>query len=209
MIKVKFLTDWNKELLLKAKNKELTDFQIKIIESILAYFDIKDYFHGLFQAIAYSGISPFIATHDYCIKILYCNQYGTIEMNISPIYHLGLEYPENYKIKHGRGLDQEAIIGLLGKQTAGTPLPGYTSYFYGVDAGILFKNSKISHNKKIILEFEPVHEGLLVTLSCEHHTSSTTLLWADIGLQGNSSLADICHLSNTEIFPVNWDNDSS
>lgn len=188
MITVKFLTGWNAHLTSKSLNIEFTNMQMKpalfqsVLTKVLNFFDARDYFYGLFQAMTYSGVSPFIATHDYCIKILHIDHYGTVEMNISPIYHLGLEYPEDYKTKHGKALDQDAVIGLLEKPTAGTMAPGHTSYSYGVDAGILFKDSDISHNKQLTLKVDEIRDGMLVTLRCENQTSSTTISWNDVGV---------------------------
>lgn len=208
MITIKFLTGWNAHLISKAQNIELANFQTKpatfqkIIEKILYYFDTKDYLYGLFQAMNYSGVSPFIATHDYCVKILHCNRFGTVEMNISPIYHLGLEYPDDYRTKHGKGLAQDAVIGLLAKPAAGTLPPGHTSYSYGVDAGVLFKDSDIVHNKQLTLKLKEIREGLLVTLSYENQTSSTTLSWDDVGIHDSPKLKSAN--AGTEVFPGDW-----
>lgn len=208
MITIKFLTGWNAHLLSKSQNVELTDFQSnpaqfkKIIERILYYLDMKDFFYALFQAINYPGVSPFIATHDYCIKVLHCDPSATVEMNISPIYHLGLEYPEDYRTRHGKELEQDAVIGLLERPTAGTLPPGHTSYSYGVDAGILFKDSEISHNKIMTLKIEEIREGLLALVSCENQTSSTTLTWANAGLPSKSKLDS--KQSDTEVFTGDW-----
>ena len=204
MVTIKFLTGWNAHLISKSQKIELDDFQVKsndfpkIVEKIVRYFDTKDYFYGLFQAMNYSGVSPFSATHDYCLKVLHCDRNGTLEMNISPIYHLGLEYPESYKTKHGKDLDQDAVIGLLTKPSAGTLPPEHTSYSYGVDAGVLFKDSSISHNKKMTLKIEQIVQGLLVTLTCEKQTSSTTMSWLEVGLQKPSKLK-IVRLSDEKI----------
>jgi hypothetical protein len=188
MITTKFLSGWNAQLValsqdlkLRIFQKNLADFQ-KTIKRVIGIFDSKDYLYGLFQAMNYAGVSPFIATHDYCIKVLYCNEEGTLEMNVSPIYHLGLEYPDDYKTKHGKQLDEDAVIGLLEKPAAGTLPPGHTAYAYGVDAGILFKDSDISHNKKLTLQLEEIHDGVLVTLSCENQTTSAAIGWSEIGL---------------------------
>ncbi|MCB1827877.1 MAG: hypothetical protein KDH94_05550, partial [Coxiellaceae bacterium] len=72
MITVKFLTGWNAHLTSKSLNIEFTNMQMKpalfqsVLTKVLNFFDARDYFYGLFQAMTYSGVSPFIATHDYC-----------------------------------------------------------------------------------------------------------------------------------------------
>jgi len=192
---MKFIQGWNADFLqekpfiselLNQINpaSSLTEIQLvqKIIEKVIRAFDAKDCLYGIFQAMSNHRVSPFVATHDYCVRVNTCDQFGNVQMNISPIYHLGLDYPNNYKTKHGKDLDQEAIIGLLETPVVGTLPPGHTAYSYGVDAGILFRDSKISHNKNMEIKLEEIHEGLLVTLSCDNQTTSTTLSWEDVGV---------------------------
>lgn len=181
MISMKFLPGWSARAACGLMTREPQVVQ-KIIEKILRTFDVKDCLYGFFQAMSSSVVSPFVATHDYCIKVNECDPLGHVTMNISPIYHLGLEYPNHYKNKHGKDLEQEAIIGLLETPVVGTLPPGHTAYSYGIDAGILFKDSKLSHNKKMELTIEEIHKGLLVTLNCENETTSTTLSWDDVGV---------------------------
>lgn len=194
VITMKFLQGWNSGLQEKPFLSELsarinitttnsTDQLVqKIIERTLRAFDNKDCLYGIFQAMSQQGVSPFIATHDYCVRVTTCDECGNVHMNISPIYHLGLDYPEDYKSKHGKALDQDAIIGLLETPVVGTLPPGHTAYSYGVDAGVLFKDSKIPHNKSMALKLEEISEGMLVTLSCDNQTTSTTLSWEDVGV---------------------------
>ncbi|MCB1826801.1 MAG: hypothetical protein KDH94_00150, partial [Coxiellaceae bacterium] len=49
-------------------------------------------------------------------------------------------------------------------------------------AGILFKDSDISHNKQLTLKVDEIRDGMLVTLRCENQTSSTTISWNDVGV---------------------------
>ncbi len=173
----------------------------KIIEKIIRSFDTSDTLYGLFQIMSQSGVSPFIATHDYCVKVFSCDRFGHVKMNISPIYHLGLEYPDNYKRQHDKDLDQEAIIGLLETPVVGTLPPGHTAYSYGIDAGVLFKNSKISHNKALELRMEEIPEGLLATLNCNGQTTSSTLSWESIGLRAIHTF-EVREQSGTKVLPL-------
>jgi len=185
MIKIDFLADWaprpsnDVNSLLQLFEDDL-NYLKKIIRKIMQIVDARDYFYSIFQAMNYAGVSPFIATHDYCIKVKRCKEEDTVETNISPIYHLGLEYPDHYKIKHGKHLDKTAIVGLIEKPVAGTLPPGHTCYSYGVDAGILFQNSSIPHNKTLDLKLQKIPEGILASLSCDTQTSSLTISWKEI-----------------------------
>lgn len=196
MITIKFLTGWNahltsdpkKGIVLNGLQASAIQFD-KVIEKALQYFDDRDYLYALFQTMSFAAASSFLATHDYCVKVLHCGHDATVSMNISPIYHLGVEYPQDYKSKYGKELDDEAVIGLLEKPApAGTTIPGYTPFSYGVDAGILFKDHEIPCNKIMTLKLEEIREGVLVTLTCEKQTTSTTMSWQDIGLHHATAL---------------------
>ncbi len=191
------------ELMLRINEKSLSiNIQLvqKIIENIMRNFDTSDCLYGFFHAMSNSGVSPFIATHDYCAKVSTCDRLGNVTINISPIYHLGLDYPEDYKNKHGRALDQEAVIGLLETPVVGTLPPGHTAYSYGIDAGILFKDSKIPHNTKAELKLEEIPEGLLATLSCDKETTSKTLSWENAGVHAIHS-REVREEQGTRILP--------
>lgn len=152
-----------------------------MIEKILNTYDADDCLYGLFKALSKSQprVSPFIATHDYCIQIRSCNIDGHIEFNISPIYHLGPDYVEEYKKKHGTDLDDNAVIGLseLNVLEHG---PAHKKFLLGIDAGIVFKDSKIPHNKVMQLNLQPAQDGVMANLICETQTTSKKFTWNEL-----------------------------
>lgn len=152
-----------------------------VIEKILNTYDADDCLYGLFKALSKSQprVSPFIATHDYCVQIRSCNIDGHIEFNISPIYHLGPDYVEEYKKKHGTDLDDSAVIGLseLNVLEHG---PAHKKFLLGIDAGIVFKDSKIPHNKIMQLNLQPAQDGVMANLICETQTTSKKFTWNDL-----------------------------
>lgn len=160
----------------------LPAFMKTITQFILNNFDVDNTLFGFFQLMKLSDnhqISPFIATHDYCIKILSITPEGRVTLNISPIYHLGPDYPEYYEKKQGKKLNQEAIIGLL-TSTSHSEAP--CKFNLGIDAGIAFNQNPSSHNKKMNLDIRLVDEGILATLSSEGHTTSKVFTWDHLGM---------------------------
>ncbi len=163
-------------------NCELHSFVTMIAQYILNSFDADKTFVGLFRLIEFANknyISPFLATQDYCIKILNCSLEGQIQLNISPIYHFGPEYPEDYKTKEGKELAKEAIIGLLSDDSD----PSNPSTFnVGIDAGIVFEYATISHNKTMTLAINLLDDGIMANLHCEGQATSRLFTWNDLGM---------------------------
>lgn len=155
------------------------------IQKIMDNYDADDCIFGLFSALsqAKSRISPFIATHNYCVTILSCTPTGEIVFNVSPIYHLGPEYPEQYRQQHGMALDENAIIGLTQTPVKDPYNFEPRTFSLGIDAGIVFKNSTIPHNKLMTLCLKTVENGLMANLSCETQTTSRKFTWNFLGLE--------------------------
>ena len=166
-----------------AEYETLCEFMKTVTQFILNNFDADNTLFGFFQLLKLSDnhqISPFIATHDYCIKILLIHSDGSLILNISPIYHLGPDYPEYYEKKQGKKLNQEAIIGLLTTSTAHSEAP--CRFNLGIDAGIAFNQNPNSHNKQMNLDITLIDEGILATLSCEAQTTSKVFTWDHLGM---------------------------
>jgi hypothetical protein len=165
-------------------NKQsLGEFTKTIIQFIFNNLDADKTLIGLFRLIKFANkhrISPFLATQDYCVKVLAAHPDGKVALNISPIYHLGPEYPEYYKEKQGVDLNNDAIIGLL---EIDTPDPEKPSMFnLGIDAGIAFEEAKISHNKHMNLIIQLADDGILATLHCEGQSTSKIFTWDTLGM---------------------------
>lgn len=165
--------------------KELADidqptdaFTRTMIQFVLNKLDADRTLTGLFRMIKFANkhrISPFLATCDYCVKVLSVDPNGNIELNISPIYHLGPEYPEYYKEKQGEDLSHDAIIGLLEIETPDPEKP--STFNLGIDAGIAFKQAKIPHNKRMHLSIQQIDDGIVATLHCEGQSTSKVFSW--------------------------------
>ena len=165
-----------------AEHEPLADFIKTLAQFILNNFDVDKMLFGFFQLMKLSNnhqISPFVATHDYCIKILSATNDGKITLNISPIYHLGPDYPEYYEKKQGKELNQEAIIGLV---TSTSHAEAPFRFNLGIDAGIVFNLNPDSHNKQMLLEITLVDEGILAGLSCEGQATSKVFTWDHLGM---------------------------
>lgn len=153
-----------------------------IVEKILSLYDAEDCIYGLFSALVRTDrrVSPFIATHNYCMRLEAISNEGVMEINASPIYHLGPEYPNEYKEKHGTELDKDAIVGLIELPAGDLTHQAHKTFSLGIDAGIVFKNSPIAHNKKLNLTLKDLGDGIFATLSCESQTTSKMFAWQDL-----------------------------
>lgn len=156
-----------------------------ILQKILSQYDSDDCIYGLFSALsqAKNRVSPFIATHSYCAKIYSCATNGQIHFTVSPIYHLGPDYPEQYKRKYGTEIDQNAIIGLIQTQDNDFDISSQPTFAIGIDAGIIFKHSKIPHNRDMLLELNAVDDGIMANLSCESQITSKKFTWKSLGFE--------------------------
>lgn len=200
MLDFTYYRDWDKHLkLYKARQDTIASLLLECasindlkLDSLLKHviqtgfylFDSDDSLYGLFNALRMSHklISPFIATHDYSVKIIKASLSGKIETTISPIYHLGPDFAEQYKTKTGTALDDKAIIGLITPSTS----PNYNArkaYSLGIDAGVAFPQAKISHNKKLTMTIKATkNEELFICLNCESQITSKILAWKDLQL---------------------------
>lgn len=172
----------------QAKNKNQL-LAMLIIEKILQNYDAEDCIHGLFNALfaVNKRISPFIATHNYCIKIQNIAENGTITFNISPIYHLGPEYMQEYKQKHGFEIDRAAVIGLIEVPACRVTMSETKKFSLGIDAGIVFNKSKIPHNHNMTLKIDILEKGVVAALNCESQTTSKTFKWEQLGIKPDFS----------------------
>jgi len=208
MISYKYIDGWDEEItvanlrsLLQAANSKtdaeaagdvnkthLANSTFHIIKKVLNTFDKDRSLHGLFSAldISQNRVSPFLASHDYCIKVKSYSSQGEIKLNISPIYRLGLEYPQAHAVQNGSELDKEAIIGLM-ENTPEMPIDDkHTTYSLGIDAGVAFASSSISHNKEMTLHFNVLQDGVQACLSCENQAMSKMLSWQDLQNSANT-----------------------
>lgn len=161
-----------------------------IIQLILNAYHAEQSLQGLFNAIDLfkNRIRPFVAAHDYCVKVEQCSNNGEIIMNISPIYRLGPDYPDHYQSKNGIKLNDEAIIGLLEDQSIEQSITNRnTTFSLGIDAGVAFSQSKIPHNRKLVLNICIIDEGLMTSVTCENQTTTKIFSWEDIGVDTVSS----------------------
>ncbi len=161
----------------------LCEFAKTIIQFILNNLDADKTLIGLFRLMKFANkhrISPFLATHDFCVKILSINANGVVELNISPIYHLGPEYPEYYREKQGKDLNRDAIIGLIEIEPADPEKP--STFNLGIDAGIAFAQAKISHNQRMRLTIELIDDGIVAALQCEEQSTSKIFSWEQMGM---------------------------
>lgn len=173
-------------------HKSHHEFTQTIIQFVINNLDADKTLQGLFRLIKFANknrISPFLATQDYCVKVLSIAGDGQIELNISPIYHLGPEYPEYYKEKQGKDLNRDAIIGLV---EIDTPDPEKPSTFnLGIDAGIAFQQAKIPHNIRMDLNIQLTDDGIVANLSCEEQSTSKVFSWEQMGLSSAVPFTDL------------------
>lgn len=157
-----------------------------IVEKILTLYDAADCIFGLFSALVHTdrraSVSPFIATHNYCMILESISPEGILEINASPIYHLGPEYPNEYKEKTGKELDKNAIVGLIELPAGDLTHQAHKTFSLGIDAGIVFKASRIPHNKKMSLTLKELESGIFATLSCDSQTTSKMFTWQELGI---------------------------
>lgn len=188
MIKFSYDKSWSVESN-KASLINLED-SAGIVEKILSLYDTEDCIYGLFSALVRTDrrVSPFIATHNYCMRLEAISNEGVMQINASPIYHLGPEYPNEYKEKHGTELDKEAIVGLIELPAGDLTHQAHKTFSLGIDAGIVFKGSRISHNKKLNLVLKDLGNGIFATLSCESQTTSKMFTWEELGIYPNSGM---------------------
>ncbi|PHQ80827.1 MAG: hypothetical protein COB66_03820 [Coxiella sp. (in: Bacteria)] len=168
-------------------NQSVIDFTQTIIQFIVNNFDADNTLRGLFRLIKYAHehrISPFLATHDYCVKVLSAEQDGQLIMNISPIYLLGPEYPDYYEQKQGKKLNTDAIIGLVESSSNDPEEP--SMFNLGIDAGIAFPQATISHNKRMSLDIKLIDEGVLANIHCDGQTTSKIFTWEHLGMPSAS-----------------------
>ena len=158
-----------------------------LIDKILHNFDQTDSLHGLMNALfeVDKRISPFHAASNYCIKINAISTAGVVDFTISPIYHLGPEYIDEYKVKHGTEIDREAILGLIELPADNLEKSDHTKFKLGIDAGIVFKDSKIPHNKDMQLKLEIIDTGIVASLTCDSQTMSKAYTWFEMGVDGD------------------------
>ncbi len=172
-------------------SKKTTSIARHVIEKILHYYDDTDCLFGLFSALntTTKQLSPFIATHSYCVNVQDCTAAGTISCNISPIYLLGPEYPEQYKLQHGTALDEKAIIGLIDIPVAEMPGSDHHTFALGIDAGIVFKDSNIPHSRQLKIELQLTDGGVMANLSCKDQMMTRRFQWEELGIELKPRLA--------------------
>lgn len=202
MIDYKYKSDWNATIIDDSKNyhseiysclhqkcphlssEQIAELVQNIIQALIDAFDRDGSLHGLFNLLSSCNkrVSPFIATHDYRMRIRKIMNDGLVELNISPIYRLGPDYPDRYQKQYGKELAKEAIIGLLGSPVVELSASGQHAYLLGIDAGMAFKDSKIPHTKKIQLKISMGDQNVSGALHCESETMSKTLTWQQISM---------------------------
>ena len=171
----------------KISDSAATSLTWMLIEKTLNSFNADDSLHGLFVLLNSTDkkVSPFIATHDYRIHVLTCEETGDILINISPIYRLGPEFPTLYQQKYGKKLEKEAIIRLFTNNDSLVAFhpTGEKAYTLGIDAGMALENSKIHHNKQLHLKLEFNDSGITANLHCETQAMTKTFTWEELDTQ--------------------------
>lgn len=164
---------------------ELMTFTKRVLEHIIDTYDNSNILVGLLCYARGHTISPFRATRDFCVKVLSTDHNDCVLLNISPVYHLGPEYPEYHKQKEGTDLSREAIIGLI--ETRSTKQDeeeeDHTRFSLGIDAGIAFKNARIPHNKSLSLYLSPAENGIIANLHCEGQATAKEFSWKALNIQ--------------------------
>jgi hypothetical protein len=184
MIYFKYGKEWDSEIFQKTNTFK------QLIQKTLNIYDEEGCLYGLFSALcqAKHRISPFIATHNYSVTTLSCSTAYLIRMNVSPIYHLGPEYPEQHRQTYGAEIEQGGIVELFDSHSGARP------FTLGIDAGIAFKHSPISHNKEMQIQFEFLMDGVITTLSCEDQTTFKKITWEQLEIPEDN-------LTLFELFP--------
>ncbi len=72
-------------------------------------------------------------------------------------------------------------IGLI-IPPADTAQSNRKAFSLGIDAGIVFKDSRISHNKTSALTLNLIEQGLFTCLNCDTQTTSKTISWDELGI---------------------------
>ena len=128
-------------------------------------------------------LTPFSVTSHYCIKVIRCSLRGEVKMVVSPIYHLGLDYPEVYQHREGKALDPNAMLGLVEIMNHAESIDGQLTdgncdghlFCYGIDAGVAFKDSPVAHNRDIDLQLLTFDDCILATFQSNGQVSTQSL----------------------------------
>ena len=160
-----------------------------IDQALIAFDDAKSLKGFLAFSDADSGsLTPFSVTSHYCIRVLHCSLQGAVRLSVSPIYHLGLDYPEVYQHREGKSLDPKAMLGVveitgheksINHQFQTDGCDGHL-FRYGIDAGVAFKDSSIEHNRAMNLKLALFEDCLLSTFHSKGQVSSQTLLLEEV-----------------------------
>ena len=180
-----------------------------LIDLSLRTFDDDQSLKGFlaFSDCEKQGLTPFSVTSHYCVKVLSCSLQGDVQLSVSPIYHLGLDYPEVYQHQQGKELDPSAMLGLIevvnharsqeypnGEQTCDGHL-----FCYGIDAGIAFNESPVPHNRSMSLQLSIFEDCVLATFMQNGQVSTQTLSWGADELSQEARAHDVLHIGH---FPL-------
>ncbi|MBV52910.1 MAG: hypothetical protein CL816_02445 [Coxiellaceae bacterium] len=167
------------------QEQSLSSLIKSLIDRALLSFDEDKSLKGFlaFSDSESNTLTPFSVTSHYCIKVIRCSLRGEVQMIVSPIYHLGLDYPEVYQHREGKALDPNAMLGLveiihhaesMDDEPVNESCDGHM-YCYGIDAGVAFKNSPVAHNRDINLQLLTFDDCVLATFQSNGQVSTQSL----------------------------------
>ena len=144
----------------------------RLINKSLTVFDDDLSLKGLltFSDCEARTLGPFSVTSHFHMKVINVSLHGGVQLNVSPIYHLGLDYPDAYQRRQGKSLDPAAILGLVEVENSESCL-----YHYGIDAGVVFADNAVEHNKQIELQLSVFQDCLQATIHCQGQVSTQTV----------------------------------
>lgn len=118
---------------------------------------------------AHQSLNPFLAARDFSVRCLSLSDHQFL-LNVSPIYHLNLDYPEQYQQQFGKTFDPSAIVGLIEMMDDHGAVEG-PLFRYGIDLGIAFKEKLAVYNRTITLSLSPDEHKVDAILTCEDNVS--------------------------------------
>jgi len=147
-----------------------------VVTNALRSFDQDNSLKGLsaYSEDVSQKVSPFLVTEHFCIRVLEISHGNVINLNISPVYHLNLDYPEMYHQQYGKELDPSAVLGLI-KMQSEADLDNSAMFRYGIDLGIAFADSPVIHNHAAQLVLRADDYKLDAVLSCLQNVSMQVL----------------------------------
>lgn len=146
----------------------------KMISKILRKFDTAGYVAEMVKAP--NPINSFNVVDHYCAKITSCNDDGSIQLNLSPVFHLCVTYPDTYAQKYGKHLNPRAVLGLVESSHS----QEHTAFLLSIDAGMVFDS--MENNKPACLYFNMNEASIAVTFCVLQEKREIQLQWRELQL---------------------------